>query len=261
MLAIGLGKLEGAKSAHAHARRIGMEAVIRSVYGKLLDSGRILGGLAILEDAWHHTAQVAAVRSADLIGREEELLRVVTSWRGSIPVAALDVLILDEIGKNVSGTGMDTKVVNRSVHGHYNPWPELAKIERIFVRDLSDLSYGSGVGMGLADIMHDRVLEKLDVRAGRVNATTAGSLAAVRTPLHFPSDLECLDLAASTVGKFDHEDVTIAWIRNTMELQTLWVSESLADEIGKHAVAEVSGDPFPIRFDEAGNLRQPTVMR
>ena len=147
-----------------------------------------------------------------------ELLRIVKSWMGKIPVPALDVLIVDEIGKNISGTGMDLKVVNRGVHGQYNPCPNTTRIERIFIRGLSELSYGNGVGIGLADVIHDRVLEKIDVNAGRINARTSGSLAAVRTPLHFPSDRECLDLLCATVGKFDPADITMGWIRNTLEL-------------------------------------------
>ncbi len=254
MLALGLGKIEGARSCHGHARSLGMEAVIRSVAGHLLASGRILGGLAILEDAYHETAHLTALAADGLIEREVELLRLVKSWMGRLPVPALDILIVDEIGKNISGTGMDLKVVNRGVHGQYNPWPDTPLVQRIFIRNLSELSYGNGVGIGLADVIHDRVLERIDVNAGRINATTSGSLAAVRTPLHFPSDRECLELLMATVGKFDQEAVTIGWIRNTLELGTLALSENLADEIARHPELEIAGPPFALEFDRDGNL-------
>jgi hypothetical protein len=254
MLALGVGKIEGARSCHGHARRLGMEAVIRSVAGRLLDSGKILGGLAIIEDAYHDTAQIAALASDGLIEREAELLRLVKSWMGKLPVPALDVLMVDEIGKNISGTGMDLKVVNRGVHGQYNPWPATPRVERIFIRSLSDLSYGNGVGIGLADVIHDRVLEKIDVNAGRINATTSGSLAAVRTPLHFPSDRECLELLSATVGKFESGDVTMGWIRNTLDLGTVALSENLAGEIEKNPLLEIAGPPFALAFDPNGNL-------
>jgi hypothetical protein len=254
MLALGVGKIEGARCCHGHARRLGMEAVIRSVAGHLLASGKILGGLAIVEDAYHDTAQVTALAADGLIEREVELLRLVKSWMGKLPVPALDVLIVDEIGKNISGTGMDLKVVNRGVHGEYNPLPDTPRVERIFIRSLSELSYGNGVGIGLADVIHDRVLERIDVNAGRINATTSGSLAAVRTPLHFPSDRECLELLSATVGKFESGDVTMGWIRNTLDLGVVALSENLAGEIEKNPALEIAGPPFALAFDQEGNL-------
>lgn len=254
MLALGVGKIEGARTCHGHARRIGMPAVIRSVAGHLMGTGKIIGGLAILEDAYHDTAQVIALPVTELVEREKELLRTVKSWMGKIPVPALDVLIADEIGKNIAGTGMDLKVVNRGVHGQYNPYPDTTRIERIFVRSLSELSYGNGVGIGLADVIHDRVLDRIDVNAGRINARTSGSLAAVRTPLHFPSDRECLDLLFATVGKFDQSDITIGWIHNTLELGLLSFSENLRGEIAKNAALEITGPPFEMPFDAHGNL-------
>lgn len=254
MLAIGLGKIEAARACHGHARSLGMEAVIRSVGAHLLATGKILGGLAVLEDACHETAQITALGADDLIEREAGLLRLTKSWMARIPVPSLDILIVDEIGKNISGTGMDLKVVNRGVHGQYNPWPDTPLIQRIFIRSLSELSYGNGVGIGLADVIHDRVLERIDVNAGRVNARTSGSLAAVRTPLHFPSDRECLDLLMATVGKFDAAEITIGRIRNTLELGMLELSENLRDQIRDNPTLEIIGRPFELRFDAAGNI-------
>src|ERR1044072_5557398 len=121
MMAIGLGKFAGAQRYHAYAYRLGLEYVIRSVGRQVLQSGKILGGLAILEDANHNTAKLDAVPVNEMESREEELLELTKSWMGRVPVP-LDILMLDEIGKNFSGAGMDTKVVNRSVHGQYNPW-------------------------------------------------------------------------------------------------------------------------------------------
>lgn len=254
MLAIGMGKIEAARTCHGHARSLGMDNVIRSVATHLLATGKILGGLAILEDACHDTAQATALPAASLLLRETELLRLAKSWMARIPVPALDILIVDEIGKNISGTGMDLKVVNRGVHGQYNPWPGTPAIQRIFIRSLSDLSYGNAVGIGLADVIHDRVLERVDVNAGRVNARTSGSLAAVRTPLHFPSDRECLDLLMATVGKFDPAEVTIGWIRNTLELESSALSENLREQIEGNSALEIAGAPFELDFDRQGNF-------
>jgi hypothetical protein len=103
-------------------------------------------------------------------------------------------------------------------------------------------------------VLHDRVLEKIDVNAGRVNAVTSGNLPMVRTPLHFPSDRECFECVASTVGKFNRADVTVAWIRNTLELGVMAVSENLSDEIAKNPMLSVAGPPFEMQFDSAGNM-------
>lgn len=254
MLAIGLGKIEAARTCHGHARSLGMDAVIHSVAAHLLGTRRILGGLAILEDACHETAQVTVLSPDHMLEREEELLTLAKSWKARIPVPNLDLLIVDEIGKNISGTGMDLKLVNRGVHGQYNPWPDTPVIERIFIRSLSGLSYGNAVGIGLADVIHDRLLQNIDFNAGRVNAMTSGSLAAVRTPLHFPSDRECLDLLMATVGKFDPSQITMGWIRNTMELGALALTENLKGEIESNPALEISGPPFELEFDSSGNL-------
>ena len=255
MLAIGLGKIEGARSAHGHARNIGMDTVIHSVAAHLITTGKILGGLAILEDAYHSTAKVTALPSETLIEREEELLRLVKSWMGRIPVPALDVLIIDEMGKNISGTGMDMKVVNRGVNGQVNPWPNAPRVERIFLRDLSDFSYGNAIGVGLGDVIHDRLFAKIDFNAGRINAMTSGSLAAVRTPLHFPTDRECLDLVMATVSRFNPKDVTMGWIRNTLDLGEIALTENLLGEVTKNPDLEIAGPGFELEFDETGNLR------
>ncbi len=254
MIAIGLGKLEGAKSVHGHGRNLGMERAIRSVAGHILNSGRVLGGLAILEDAFHETAQVSVLPAGSLIAREAELLSLVKSWMVKIPVGALDILIVDEIGKNISGTGMDLKIVNRGTSAQCNLWPDTTRIERIFVRDLSPLSYGNAVGMGVADVMHDRMLPKIDEKAGRVNAVTSGSLALVRTPLHCATDRECFELVAATVGKFDPDELTIGWIRNTLDLANLALSENLREEIERNPALEITGAPFELPFDEMGEL-------
>jgi len=253
MMAIGLGKFAGAQRYHTYAYKLGLEHVIRTVGRQVLASGKILGGLAILEDANHNTAQVTAVPVEEMERREEELLRVVKSWMGRIPTD-LDVLILDEIGKNISGAGMDTKVVNRGVHGQYNPWPDAPRIERIFIRGLSDLSYGNGVGLGMADVVSDRLLGKIDWNPTRINSLTASTPAAIRTPLHFPTDRECVERIAPTVGKHDLREVTYGWIRNSLELGLLAMSENLRPQIEKNRNIEVLGAPRPMEFEAGGNL-------
>jgi len=260
MLAIGLGKFAGARQYHTYAYKLGLEHVIRTVGRQVLQSGKVLGGLAILEDAHHNTARLEAVPVARMEQREEELLALAKSWMGRIP-ADLDILIIDQIGKNISGAGMDTKVVNRGVHGEVNHWPDTPRIERIFVRDLSDLSYNNAVGVGMADIVTDRLVDRIDWTPTRINSLTASTPTAIRTPVHLASDRECLEAIAPTVGKFDMRELTIGWIHNTMELSVLALSDNLRPQIERNAMLEIVGPPRALEFDSAGNLTQSVLQQ
>jgi hypothetical protein len=257
MMAIGLGKFAGAQRYHAYAYRLGLEHVIRSVGRQVLQSGKILGGLAILEDAYHNTAKIDAVPVEVMEAREEENLALVKSWMATIPMD-LDILIMDEIGKNISGAGMDTKVANRGVQGQYNPWPDTPQFQRIFVRNLSEHTYNSAVGMGMADVVTERLVKRIDWEPTWINSLTANTPAAIRTPIHFPTDRECLERIAPTVGRLALDDVTYGWIRNTMELTRLAVSENVRGAVEKNAILEIEAT-VDCEFDGAGNLLSPFV--
>ena len=256
MMAIGLGKFAGAQLYHSHAYKLGLEHVIRTVGRQVLTSGKILGGLAILEDANHNIAQLTAVPVAGMEQKEEELLALVKSWMGRIP-CDLDLLILNEIGKNISGAGMDTKVVNRSVQAEYNLWPDTPRIERIFVRDLSSHSYGNAAGVGLADIISDRLLQKIDWKPTWINALTASTPTACRIPIHYPTDRECLEAILPTVGKTDKSKITVGWLRNSLELNLIELSENLLPQIKNNPELEIIGPAHEMEFDDQGNLVNP----
>ncbi len=257
MMAIGLGKFAGAQRYHAYAYNLGLEHVVKTVGRQVLKSGRVLGGLAILEDAYHNTGKIDAVPASAMEQREEENLALVKTWMGKIPVD-LDILILDEIGKNISGAGMDTKVVNRGVNGEYNPWPNTPKFQRIFVRDLSALTYNSAVGLGMADVVHDRLVNRIDWGPTRINSLTANTPAAIRVPVHFPTDRECLERFAPTVGKLDLSEVTYGWIRNSMELVRIALSENLRPQVEANSALHIDG-LMDLEFDGDGNLISPFV--
>ena len=258
MMAIGLGKFAGAQRYHSYAYRgMGLEGVIRSVGRQVLQSGKILGGLAILEDANHNTAKLDAVPVEVMEQREDENLTLVKSWMAKIPFD-LDILVMDEIGKNISGAGMDTKVANRGVNGEYNPWPNTPKFQRIFVRNLSEHTYNSAVGMGMADVVTDRLVNRINWEPTWINSLTANTPAAIRTPIHFPTDRECLERVAPTVGRHDLGEVTYGWIRNTMELGRLAVSENMRAAVEENAALELEA-AIDFEFDGQGNLISPFV--
>ena len=253
MMAIGLGKFAGARRYHTYGYKLGLEHVIRSVGRLVLKSGKIVGGLAILEDAYHHTAKLDAVTADNMEQREQENLALARSWMGTIPVD-LDVLVIDEIGKHISGGGMDWKVVNRGFDGERNPYAYVHRFERIFIRDLSPLSYGNAIGLGLAEIVTDRLVNKTDWEPTRINGLTSLGLASIRTPIHLPSDRECLAAIMPTVGKLEMSEVTVGWIRNTLELGSIALSENLRPEIAKNPMLEILGDARNMEFDSNGNL-------
>jgi hypothetical protein len=256
MTAIGLGKFAGAQRYHVYAYKLGLEHVIRTVGRQVLASGKVLGGIAILEDANHNTAFIEAVPADEMESSDEELLVRVRGWMGRIPLP-LDVLIVDEIGKNISGSGMDSKVVNRSVHGESNPWPDAPRIERIFVRDLSPHTYGNAMGIGMADVVHNRLLAKIDWEATHINSLTANTPTEVRTPIHFASDRECLERISTVVGHWDLSEVNYGWIKNSMELGFLRLSENLRHKIVENSGLEILGPAEEIAVDEAGNFTGP----
>jgi hypothetical protein len=253
MMAIGLGKFAGAQKYHAHAQRLGLEHVIRTVGRRVLQSGRMIGGLAIVEDAHHNTAKLDAVPAACMEQRDEENLALAKSWMPRLP-CDIDVLIVDAMGKNISGTGMDAKVVNRGPSCEYNPWPGLPSIRRIFVRDLDPRTHGNAVGIGMADVTTDRLVRGIDWEPTRVNALSSGVPSRIRVPAYFATDRECLQWVAVTAGKVDPAEVTYGWIRNTLELDRLAISHNLRDQIGPQV--EVNGE-IQVTWDERGNLVSP----
>jgi hypothetical protein len=257
MMAIGLGKFAGAQKYHTHAQRLGLEHVIRTAGRRVLQSGKMIGGLAILEDAHHHTAKLDAVPADSMEQRDEENLALAKSWMPKLP-CDLDVLIVDEMGKNISGTGMDAKVVNRGPGCEYNPWPGLPSIRRIFVRDLDPRTHGNALGIGMADVTTDRLVRQIDWEPTRINALSAGIPSRIRVPTSFAGDGECLRFVAATAGKLDPAQVTYGWIRNTLELDRLAISHNLRTLIDGQPQVEMIGD-IEVAWDEQENLVSPFV--
>ena len=189
--------------------------------------------------------------------REEELLLRVKGWKPNLPVGEVDLLILDEIGKDISGAGMDTKVINRGGGHGPNSWRGVPTVHRIFVRDLSGNTYGNAIGMGFADIVHDRLVDQVDFHATWVNALTSSVTSPGFTPLHFSTDRECLERVLPTCGKLDSETCSIIWIRNTLDLSYMLASENLLEELAGNDSISVQGTAAALPFDPSGDLISP----
>lgn len=252
MAGIGVGKLEGATNYHRHGVRMGLGNVVQAVGRHVLKTGKILGGLAVLEDAHHATGKVAAVRAENMEQEEQKLLELARSWMARILFDEVDILIVDEVGKHISGVGMDSKVVNRHPYGGVNPWPWAPRIHRIYVRDISPMSYGNAVGMGLSDVISERFYSKIDWHATKVNSIASSNLCTIRTPLRAASDKEALEILTAVVGRSNPSEATFVWIRNTLELANIAVSENLLQHAREGV--EVAGPPVDWQFQDGEAL-------
>ncbi|MFN8007854.1 MAG: lactate racemase domain-containing protein [Terriglobia bacterium] len=229
MMAIGLGKQRGANIYHRANIKYGYAAVIGSVSRVVRSQCKILFGLGVVENAYDETALIEAVSSSEIESREKQLLVQAKSHLARIPFEAGDVLVIDEMGKNISGSGMDTNVIGRSVTQRERG-PMKPSFTRIVVRDLTEESNGNAVGIGLADLVTKRLVNKIDYRPTYMNAITSTNVEAARIPATFETDREAIDVAFSTCG-VEPENSRLVWIKNTLKLDQFIASEAFLDEI------------------------------
>jgi hypothetical protein len=183
---------------------------------------------------------------------EKRLLALAKTSLARIPFDQGDVLVVDEMGKNISGAGMDTNVIGRNVsqreRAPVKPW-----FTRIFVRDLSKESYGNAVGIGLADLVSRRLVDKIDFKPTYINAITSTNIEAARVPVTFDTDREAMETAFSTCGN-SVEACRMVWIKNTLKLDQFIATEALLDEIGSKPHLKVLERLGELPFDRTGNL-------
>ncbi|GAB3312327.1 lactate racemase domain-containing protein [Haloplanus salinarum] len=229
MATIGLGKRAGAKAAHEHALDEGYVPVIEAAYAVVRESTPLLGGIAVVENFHDRTAAVEGVPAADLPDAEEPLKAAADEYMPTLPYDDLDVLVVDRIGKDVSGAGMDTNVIGRYRVLNADD-PASPSIDRIVVRGLTEATHGNGNGIGLADLTTRAAVEDLDLDQVYTNALTSNSLRKATVPVVLPDDQRAIVAALSTIGTYDPETVRMAWIRDTGHLSAFRVSEALARE-------------------------------
>ena len=254
MMAIGLGKREGATEGHKQIWKYGFETTIRAVSGKILGSGRILFGVAVVENEMHAVAEVRAACARDIVATEESLITLARNLMPRLPFSRLGLLIEDEMGKNISGAGMDTKVVGRARGLAPGEGPD---ISLIYARDLTNESGGNAIGMGNTDIIHERFYRKIDLHKTYVNALTALHPQGGRLPMYLPSDRAALDFALGHLGSPEPEAQRCVWIRNTLSLDRIAISPLLQGEIESPQNWRLADKPFTADFDGAGDLRSP----
>jgi Lactate racemase N-terminal domain len=254
MIAVGMGKAEGARETHRAGRKFGFERVIRAMSAVTLGSGKVLCGLGVVENEFHQVARVRAASPDAVVSMEEALLVEAKRLVPRLPFEDLHLLIVDEMGKNISGTGMDTKVIGR---GANFPVCEVSAIRLIYVRDLTAASAGNALGVGLADLIHDRLFKKIDLEKTYVNVRTSLNPPMARLPIHLPTDRQSLDFALGALGSPDEVEQRIVWIRNTLDLHRVAVSPFLAREAMQLSGWQLSEAARSAEFDAAGDAASP----
>ncbi len=254
MMTIGLGKAEGATLFHRFAVDNGF-GIIEDGARTILAQGRICFGLALLEDGHGELAGIEAVLPSDIIAREKKLLKDAYEMMGCIPFDDLDILIIDYIGKSISGIGMDSNITgrHRDITGDFFTTPHA---KRIFVRDLLPGSDGNANGIGLADFTTNRLVKRIDMRKTYINALAAVSPEKASIPMHFETDRAVLDACAAGIGRESIENARIIRILNTSSLELMQISRAFEQEAAENQDIELVSSWEPILFDQNDNLKE-----
>jgi len=252
MASIGLGKHEQALALHGYGVE-GIRDYMVEVGDRVLESGHILFGVATVENAYDEPAILEAIPAGKIHEREEELLAEYMGMMPALPVSDIDVLFVDSLGKNYSGTGMDTNVIGRfRILGVDEP--EAPAVKYIIVGDVSEESHGNALGIGLADLTTRRVADRVERKAMNANVITSTFIERAKVPMVLASDEEAIETAVRCNWGVPPEETRFVRIPNTLHLEYLYVSESMVEEVLANAETEVAGDPEDLRFDPEGYL-------
>ena len=257
MLVVGLGKHTGASAYHAAALKLGYEEALTRLAKVVFERAPVLGGVAIVENAMHDSASVEVLAADVIPQREPELCAKAAAMMPALPFDEIDLLIVDQIGKNISGTGMDTNTIGRSVHG-YHLMPEHVTtkpfIWRIFVRGLTPETHGNAIGIGLAEATTRRLVAEVDAAALRTNVLTSRAVQCAKLPMDFETDAEAIRAMLLSLPDSDPAKARVVRIRDTLSLGTLEISAALAAEVAAHSAFELLGQAESMKFGADCNL-------
>ncbi len=253
MMTIGLGKYKGAIQYHRANIHHGYETVITAVGREMLKKARIGFGVGVVENGYDETARIEAFNAENLEAGERRLLKDAREWMARLPFSPIDVLVVEEMGKNISGAGMDTNVIGRPSNPH-EPFPADPKILWIVALDLTEESYGNAIGIGNADFTTRRLVDKIDMKPTLINAITACAPNGAKIPPAYDTDREAIETALSCIGLTPPEKARVIRIRSTLMLAEIEVSEAFLPELAKRPELKRLTDPAPLPFDAAGRL-------
>ena len=254
LMAIGLGKQEGAAAYHEAMLTFGYPRVILTVARKVMQAANVLFGVGVVENGYGQTAQIGICRSDDIREMEKRLFKNAKQFAPALPFDEADIIIIDEMGKDISGTGFDTKVVGRIGLPLVTAEPESPRIKRIVVCDLTEGSEGNAVGVGIVDIITRRLLDKIDMDALNINSITGVCPEMGKIPLTMKNDREAVEIAIKCVGLIPKNKLKIMRIKNTALLSEVDVSEAYEEELAMRTDLDVIIPKGPMVFDQSGNL-------
>ncbi|QDV46597.1 hypothetical protein Enr13x_65060 [Stieleria neptunia] len=255
MLMIGLGKHRGALAFHPAFKSFDyrLDRITADVIPTILAATPFLLGIALVEDAHDSIGQITVATADQLLDLEPTLLRRAIEWMPKLPFRTAELLIIDAIGKEISGTGLDTNVVGRKWHDKMAGDEEWPKIDEIYVRALTEKTAGNASGIGIAEYTHRRVAEGIDPVKTRINCITAGHATAAALPVWFDSDRDVLDaVCAQTPMEADRR--RWLWIPDTLDLETIRCSEAYLEEARRSDQLEIVNDPRSFQFDDHGDF-------
>lgn len=253
MCVVGLGGPSGAKQFHS----LGVSQLpssIREIGTILVNKCPIIGGLGIVENAYEHTAVIKAIRAGEFIEEEPALFRRAMQLMPRLPFDAWDVLVIGEMGKNYSGTGMDTNVIGRfRVQGE--PEPVQPSIKRIVVLNLAEASHGNANGIGLADFTTEKLVKKIDFKATYLNVLTSTFVPRCFIPLTFATEKESIENSIVSLGRADPQTLRMGVIPNTLYLEYVYLSKAFEGDVKKRDDLEIVDDNVNFAFDADGNMK------
>lgn len=255
MMLIGLGKHEGAKVYHRGILMMSFPEIIDAVAERVLQVCRVCGGMAILENAVDETALLEAVKPEDFARREPELLILANRWLPRLPFDDVDLLIVDRIGKNISGVGMDANVVGRKFNDHAATAQDQTRCRRIFIRSLTKETYGNATGIGMSEFTTQRCVDQIDPESTRINCITGLHPEAAMIPITLPTDAAAVEAALQTIGMIEPENARVIQISDTLHLTHVRVSEAYFAEARKSPNLRLDGEPYDFPVDAEGWLK------
>lgn len=254
MLLIGLGKADGARVYHRAILDYSFDQIIRSVAAEVIARCRVLAGVAVVENAYHGIGYLEVIRAEQFAQREPDLLQLARRWMARLPFERVDLLLIDEIGKHISGTGLDTNVVGRKFNDHKAADEEYPKVKIIALRRLAPESHGNAVGLGIAEFCRSQLIEAADLEATRLNAIVSAHVSAALLPIAYQTDRQMLAAALQCIGLTPPQLARLLWIRNTLDLVELECGEAYRQEAEQLEGLEVLTEPRALAFDDTGNL-------
>lgn len=256
MMTIGLGKQHGADNLHAQ----GMDRfpeLLPAAAARIMETQPIAFGLAIVENGYDEPARIEAVLPDALIAREKELLVEARSLMPSLPFENIDVLVIQAIGKNISGSGLDPNVAGRFVRSNGPAYTDRPQVQHVAVLDLTPETHGNASGIGLAELMTFRVFQKIDFPSTYANCMTASHLPGAMLPAILENDRACIATAIKTATRVTPETVKLVVIRNTLDVGEIWISPGLLAEGQAQAHLNISATAAAMEFDADGNIVSP----